>query len=118
MAFYNTDTYGMISAASYSVYAASGEPVDQVCYVDPKIIKNLEGRAIKSGEFAFKLIEVANYNDTEGTVISATTNDEFGMVDFDKAKTCPATWRTPAAWPTRSPAPTTTGLSRTPARAV
>ncbi len=84
-AFYNTDTYGMISAASYSVYAASGEPVDQVCYVDPKIIKNLEGRAIKSGEFAFKLIEVANYNDTEGTVISATTNDEFGMVDFDKA---------------------------------
>lgn len=84
-AFYNTDTYGMISAASYSVYAASGEPVDQVCYVDPKIIKKLEGRAIKSGEFAFKLIEVANYNDTEGTVISATTNDEFGMVDFDKA---------------------------------
>ncbi len=84
-AFYNTDTYGMISAASYSVYAASGEPVDQVCYVDPKIIKNLEGRAIKSGEFAFKLIEVTNYNDTEGTVISATTNDEFGMVDFDKA---------------------------------
>ena len=84
-AFYNTDTYGMISAASYSVYAASGEPVDQVCYVDPKIIKNLEGRAIKSGEFAFNLIEVANYNDTEGTVISATTNDEFGMVDFDKA---------------------------------
>lgn len=85
VAFYNTDTYGMISAASYSVYAASGEPVDQVCYVDPKIIKNLEGRAIKSGEFAFKLIQVANYNDTEGTVISATTNDEFGMVDFDKA---------------------------------
>ena len=84
-AFYNTDTQHMISAASYSVYAASGEPVDQVCYVDPKIIKNLEGRAIKSGEFAFKLIEVANYNDTEGTVISATTNDEFGMVDFDKA---------------------------------
>lgn len=84
-AFYNTDTYGMISAASYSVYAASGEPVDQVCYVDPKIIKNLEGRAIKSGEFAFRLIEVANYNDTEGTVISSTTNDEFGMVDFDKA---------------------------------
>ena len=83
--FYNTDTQSMISAASYSVYAASGEPVDQVCYVDPKIIKNLEGRAIKSGEFAFKLIEVANYNDTEGTVISATTNDEFGMVDFDKA---------------------------------
>lgn len=83
--FYNTDTQHMISAASYSVYAASGEPVDQVCYVDPKIIKNLEGRAIKSGEFAFKLIEVANYNDTEGTVISATTNDEFGMVDFDKA---------------------------------
>lgn len=84
-AFYNTDTYDLISAASYSVYAASGEPVDQVCYVDPKIIKNLEGRAIKSGEFAFKLIQVANYNDTEGELISATTNDEFGMVDFDKA---------------------------------
>ena len=67
------------------MYAASGEPVDQVCYVDPKIIKNLEGRAIKSGEFAFKLIQVANYNDTEGEVISAATNDEFGMVDFDKA---------------------------------
>lgn len=84
-AFYNTDTYDLISAASYSVYAASGEPVDQVCYVDPKIVKNLEGRAIKSGEFAFKLIQVANYNDTEGEVISAATNDEFGMVDFDKA---------------------------------
>ena len=84
-AFYNTDTYDLISAASYSVYAASGEPVDRVCYVDPKIIKNLEGRAIKSGEFAFKLIQVANYNDTEGELISATTNDEFGMVDFDKA---------------------------------
>ena len=84
-AFYNTDTYDLISAASYSVYAASGEPVDQVCYVDPKIVKNLEGRAIKSGEFAFKLIQVANYNDTEGELISATTNDEFGMVDFDKA---------------------------------
>lgn len=83
--FYNTDTYDLISAASYSVYAASGEPVDQVCYVDPKIVKNLEGRAIKSGEFAFKLIQVANYNDTEGELISATTNDEFGMVDFDKA---------------------------------
>lgn len=83
--FYNTDTFGLISAANFSVYAASGEPVDQVCYVDPKIYKNLEGRAIKSGEFAFKLIEVANYDDTEGTVISATTNDEFGMVDFDKA---------------------------------
>ena len=67
------------------MYAASGEPVDQVCYVDPKIVKNLEGRAIKSGEFAFKLIQVANYNDTEGELISATTNDEFGMVDFDKA---------------------------------
>lgn len=84
-AFYNTDTYDLISAASYSVYAASGEPVDQVCYVDPRIVKNLEGRAIKSGEFAFKLIQVANYNDTEGELISATTNDEFGMVDFDKA---------------------------------
>lgn len=83
--FYNTDTYDLISAASYSVYAASGEPVDQVCYVDPKVVKNLEGRAIKSGEFAFKLIQVANYNDTEGELISATTNDEFGMVDFDKA---------------------------------
>lgn len=83
--FYNTDTYDLISAASYSVYAASGEPVDQVCYVDPKIVKNLEGRAIKSGEFAFKLIQVTNYNDTEGELISATTNDEFGMVDFDKA---------------------------------
>lgn len=84
-AFYNTDTYDLISAASYSVYAASGEPVDQVCYVDPKIIKNLEGRAIKSGEFAFKLIQVENYTDTEGIEISAATNDEFGMVDFDKA---------------------------------
>ena len=83
--FYNTDTYDMVAAANYSVYAASGEPVDQVCYVDPKVIKNLEGRSIKSGEFAFKLIEVQNYNDTEGQLISATANDEFGMVDFDKA---------------------------------
>ncbi|BAN78230.1 SpaA isopeptide-forming pilin-related protein [Adlercreutzia equolifaciens] len=83
--FYNTDTYDMVAAANYSVYAASGEPVDQVCYVDPKVIKKLEGRAIKSGEFAFKLIEVQNYDDTEGQLISATANDEFGMVDFDKA---------------------------------
>lgn len=83
--FYNTDTYDMVATANYSVYAASGEPVDQVCYVDPKVIKNLEGRSIKSGEFAFKLIEVQNYNDTEGQLISATANDEFGMVDFDKA---------------------------------
>lgn len=42
-AFYNTDTYDLISAASYSVYAASGEPVDQVCYVDPKIVQEPRG---------------------------------------------------------------------------
>lgn len=79
------------------MYAASGEPVDQVCYVDPKIVKNLEGRAIKSGEFAFKLIQVANYNDTECELISATTNDEFGMSTSTRRTTSPATLRTPAA---------------------
>ena len=76
------------------------------------------GRAIKSGEFAFKLIQVANYNDTEGELISATTNDEFGMVDFDKANNVSGDLENPSCLPTPSPAPTTTASSRTPARAA
>ena len=117
-AFYNTDTYDLISAASYSVYAASGEPVDQVCYVDPKIVKNLEGRAIKSGEFAFKLIQVANYNDTEGELISATTNDEFGMVDFDKANNVSGDLENPSCLAYTKPGTYYYRVIETPARAA
>lgn len=90
--FYNADTSMDFGLYSYSVNAMSNEPVDQQCLVDPKIIKQLDGRAIKADEFRFKLIQVTgdadgnvDWSDTSGPEISATTNDEFGMVDFDKA---------------------------------
>lgn len=90
--FYNADTSMDFGLYSYSVNAMSNEPVDQQCLVDPKIIKQLDGRAIKADEFRFKLIQVmgdadgnVDWSDTSGPEISATTNDEFGMVDFDKA---------------------------------
>lgn len=38
-----------------------------------------------AGEFSFQLIEVADYADTTGEVISETSNDADGMVDFDAA---------------------------------
>ncbi len=86
--FYNADTSMDFGLYSYSVNAMSNEPVDQQCLVDPKVIKQLDGRTIKADEFRFKLIQVMEKDDwanTSGPEISATTNDEFGMVDFDKA---------------------------------
>lgn len=85
--FYNTDNDMAVAFANYAVFAASGAPADSTCLVDPKIIKELDGRTIKPGEFSFKLIEVDNAydNDLSGTVKSATSNDRYGMVDFDAA---------------------------------
>ena len=57
----------------------AAEP-DKICYVDPKIYKVLEGRALKDGEFRFQLID-----DATGEVKSTAANDAAGMVDFDKA---------------------------------
>ncbi len=53
---------------------------DDVCYVDPKIYKKLVGRKLEAGEFKFQLV-----NEETGAVVSETTNDEAGMVDFDAA---------------------------------
>ncbi|MEE0704884.1 MAG: FctA domain-containing protein, partial [Adlercreutzia sp.] len=86
--FYNADSSMDFGLYSYSVNAMSDEPMDQQCLVDPKVIKQLDGRTIKADEFRFKLIQVMEKDDwanTSGPEISATTNDEFGMVDFDKA---------------------------------
>lgn len=69
------------SLCGYSMAAESGEvsEPDKVCYVDPKVVKVLEGRALKAGEFSFQLVSET------GAVVSTATNDEAGMVDFDKA---------------------------------
>ena len=70
------------SLSGYSMRAASEEisEPDKICYVDPKIYKVLEGRALKDGEFRFQLID-----DATGEVKSTAANDAAGMVDFDKA---------------------------------
>lgn len=90
--FFNTDeTLGAYNFMGLAVYGDSGESAEQKCFVDPKIIKKLvsadgeSGRLLKPNEFGFKLIQVNDYNDTTGTLISEATNDENGMVDFDKA---------------------------------
>ena len=85
--FYNTDGEAGIAFANYAVYAASGAPADATCLVDPKIIKELDGRTIRPGEFSFKLVTVGGPfdDDLSGTVVSATSNDRYGMVDFDAA---------------------------------
>ena len=70
------------SLSGYSVRSIS-EPVpdaEKVCYVDPKVNKALVGRALADGEFSFQLID-----DATGNVVSTASNDELGMVDFDKA---------------------------------
>lgn len=92
-----------MSAYGYAVHAASNEPVDQQCFVDPKIIKNLEGRSLVEGEFNFKLIEinagengVVDWSQTQGVVISETSNDRYGMVDFDKANNVSGDWENPS----------------------
>ena len=71
-----------LSLAGYSVRSISDAAPEagKVCYVDPKVNKVLIGRALADGEFAFQLID-----DATGAVVSATTNDAAGMVDFDKA---------------------------------
>lgn len=108
--FFNNDdqVLNAMSVGGFAVYAASGEPVTEKCLVDPKIIKELKGyqteqgeksaRSMKPGEFKFSLIQVAtpsevgedgqyhpDWNDVSGAVISTTSNDQYGMVDFDKA---------------------------------
>ncbi len=69
-----------LSGYSMATEEAPATDSDKICYVDPKIVKALEGRALKEGEFSFQLID-----DATGTVVSETTNDAAGMVDFDKA---------------------------------
>ncbi len=70
------------SLSGYSMRAADAPipDADKVCYVDPKVIKVLDGRALKADEFSFQLID-----EKTGNVVSEATNDEAGMVDFDKA---------------------------------
>lgn len=92
-----------MSAFGYAVNAASNAPIDQRCLVDPKIIKNLEGRSLTEGEFNFKLIEinagengVVDWSQTQGVVISETSNDRYGMVDFDKANNVGGDWENPS----------------------
>lgn len=99
------DGIATMNVYGYAVNAASNEPIEQQCFVDPKIIKNLEGRALTEGEFNFKLIEltptknsdgveVVDWSTTNGPTISETTNDRYGMVDFDKANNV-GTWENP-----------------------
>ena len=70
------------SLSGYSMRAADAPTpeADKLCYVDPKVVKVLDGRALKAGEFSFQLID-----DETGNVVSTAQNDEAGMVDFDAA---------------------------------
>lgn len=79
------NTGGALKFASYRAFAASDQAVDQKCLVDPKMWKVLEGRTLQEGEYTFDLIQVNDYTDTTGTVISTAKNDRYGMVDFDAA---------------------------------
>lgn len=67
----------------YSVRSISGPDLqpEKVCYVDPKVIKKLEGRQLQEGEFKFRLI-----NEKTGEVVSTASNEKSGMVDFDKGE--------------------------------
>lgn len=86
VAFYNTDErLGAVAFSSYRVNAASGESMERRCLVDPKIFKQLEGRTLKGGEFSFQLVRATDDYEPTGEVISETTNDRYGMVDFDAA---------------------------------
>ena len=69
------------SLTGYSVASVNDilQPDDE-CYVDPKIVKRLDGRALEAGEFKFQLVD-----EKTGEVVSTAFNDESGMVDFDKA---------------------------------
>ena len=69
------------SLTGYSVASITETlDADETCYVDPKIYKKLVGRQLKAGEFKFQLVD-----EDSGAVISETSNDETGMVDFDAA---------------------------------
>ena len=69
-------------------YSVNGEPADKVVFTneysaDPTsvqfgAVKRLEGRAMKAGEFSFRL------EDGEGNLISEAVNDETGKIIFDK----------------------------------
>ncbi len=73
---------GEFSLSGYSMQAAAApvSEAEKVCYVDPKVVKVLDGRALKAGEFSFQLID-----DATGEVKSSASNDASGMVDFDAA---------------------------------
>ena len=86
VAFHNTDeSFGAVAFSNYRVRAASGEPMERRCLVDPKIFKQLEGRTLKGGEFGFQLVRATDDYEPTSEVISETTNDRYGMVDFDAA---------------------------------
>ncbi|WP_346707433.1 FctA domain-containing protein [Massilistercora timonensis] len=69
-------------------YSVNGELADKVVFTneysaDPTsvqfgAVKRLEGRAMKAGEFSFRL------EDGEGNLISEAVNDETGKIVFDK----------------------------------
>lgn len=109
--FANFDAGGQsMRLHSYAVYAASNEPVEQECFVDPKIIKDLEGRTLKEGEFNFKLIQLAtdandkvDWSVTQGETISETSNDRYGMVDFDAANNLSGDLDNPSCLAYKSP---------------
>ncbi|WP_251198236.1 SpaA isopeptide-forming pilin-related protein [Anaerotardibacter muris] len=101
MEFSNFDN--AMNLYGYAINAASEEPIEEECFVDPKIIKNLEGRSLTEGEFNFKLIQLdgdadhqPDWSATQGPVISETSNDRYGMVDFDKANNVSGDWENPS----------------------
>lgn len=69
-----------LSGYSVRSISAPAPEADKVCYVDPKITKEMVGRALQSGEFTFQLIDKAT-----GAVMSEAKNDALGMIDFDAA---------------------------------
>ena len=69
-----------LSGYSVRSISAPAPEADKVCYVDPKITKEMVGRALQSGEFTFQLIDKAT-----GAVVSQAANDALGMIDFDAA---------------------------------
>lgn len=81
-----SDVDGYIKAKV--TYSVNGELADKVVFTneysaDPTsvqfgAVKRLEGRAMKAGEFSFRL------EDGEGNLISEAVNDETGKIVFDK----------------------------------
>ena len=62
---------------------------DNTCYVDPKIYKVLEGRQLQKGEFTFELVYEGETEEGVSRIVSTQSNDEAGMVDFDKNNLAP-----------------------------